>query len=226
MTDEPLANAVTTPVLLTVATDALPLLQEPPVGEHVNVELAPTGIAALPEIAPTVAAGLTVIGKLSDRLPQALLVVVYLIVAAPGNTPVTSPAGETVAAVPEDRLQVPPPDAAVKLTGAPMQTLEGPEIRGSPGAGKTVIAFIARTDAHALATVYTTVSSPADIPVITPVGVTEARLVLLMLQTPPPVGSVIVNMLPGHTATVPPIGPTDGIGPTVTTQVANAAPTV
>jgi hypothetical protein len=163
---------------------------------------------------------------LSARLPHALLVVAYFMVAVPGVMPVTMPVVETVAAVLTDLLHVPPADAAVKVTGAPIQTLAGAVICGSPGAVSTVMALIARTEVHALVIVYMTVSEPADTPVITPVADTVARLVLLMLQAPPVVASDMARVLPGQTVTAPPITLTVGIEPTVTSHVATAEPTV
>lgn len=66
--DVPAVNAVTTPVLETVATAVLLLDQTPPAAVLAKVVVEPTQTAVLPVIAGTTGTAFTVIGKVLEAL--------------------------------------------------------------------------------------------------------------------------------------------------------------
>ena len=106
----PVAIPVTTPVVgFTEATPVLLLLQLPPEGPVLlNVAVALIQTVAAPLTVPAFGSGFTAINCVALLVPQ-LLVTVYVIVAFPGDTPVTAPvAGFTVATEGVTLLQVPP----------------------------------------------------------------------------------------------------------------------
>jgi hypothetical protein len=60
--DEPAVTPVTTPVALTVATAAVPLVQVPPLVASAKVVFAPTHTVRPPVMVPALGAGFTVTG--------------------------------------------------------------------------------------------------------------------------------------------------------------------
>ena len=71
----PAVTPVTTPVLLTVATAVLPLVQMPPEVASVRVVTAPTHTAGVPVMVPATAAGLMVMALVAAAVPQLLVTV-------------------------------------------------------------------------------------------------------------------------------------------------------
>ncbi len=69
----PMPVPVTTPVLPTVATDEVLLLQAPPGTELVSEVVAPKHTDSVPLIEPGLGAGATVIAIVSRAVPQLLL---------------------------------------------------------------------------------------------------------------------------------------------------------
>ena len=119
---------VTTPAVEMVATPVAELLHIPPAtpSESVMVNVWQTG--ALPTIAD--GCGLTVTTAVLLQPPA----MVYVIVAVPADTPVTSPVADTVA-VPV-LLHVPLPVASVSAVVDPAHTLKVPVM--AAGVGFTV----------------------------------------------------------------------------------------
>ena len=63
---------MTTPLLLTVAMEGLPLLHVPPVADEERVAVLPSQMDVVPEIVPAVMAGVTVMETVSVADPQLL----------------------------------------------------------------------------------------------------------------------------------------------------------
>ena len=76
---------------------------------------------------------------------------VYVTVAVPADTPVTSPVVATVALVLE-QLHVPPPAASDKLITESIQTTLVPDMDPADGIGFTVIMVVATMVLHAFET--------------------------------------------------------------------------
>jgi len=137
----PGATPVTTPdIEPTVATDVFELVHMPPAGVAESVVVLPVQIEAPgTPVAPTAitGTGLTVTSIVTKQ-PVARL---YVIVATPGEMPVTTPVPETVAVpgAPDDH--VPPDGLLVRFTVLPTHTVLGPEI--GAGIGSTVITMLA-----------------------------------------------------------------------------------
>jgi hypothetical protein len=85
----PAAMPVTTPLVLTVAIPAAPVLQVPPLAKLLNEVVLPAQIVAVPVIVPASGSGLTVTICVATAVPQ-LFVTVYDIVAVPADIPVTT----------------------------------------------------------------------------------------------------------------------------------------
>ena len=68
------------------------------------------------------------------------------------------------------------------------------------------------------------VADPADTPVTTPVALTEATAVLLLLQVPPEAVSLRAEVRPVQMAAPPVITPAPAAGVTVTGAVVKALP--
>jgi hypothetical protein len=138
--------------------------------------------------------------------------IVYVIVDAPADTPVTTPEAEPTLAKPLLLVHVPPAVPCVNVVLMPTHIFVEPVI--AAGAALTVAIAVARQPA----TVYEIVAVPAAIPVITPVPDTiVATPVVLDVQAPDGVALVNVDVEPAHTVSVPLI--TDGAADTVTTFV-------
>ena len=148
----PAPTAVITPeVGLTVATKLLLLVQVPPaVPLLVKVVSEPAQMVAAPLIVPALASALMVMLAEAAELPQVLLTV-YVMVALPTPTPVTTPVtGSTVAAAVLLLVQVPPPvPLLVNTAVAPWHITAVPLTVPAVGSEPTV------TTADAVATPHT-----------------------------------------------------------------------
>jgi hypothetical protein len=120
----PGATAVTSPALVTVATDGLLLTQVPPLDGD-NPVMPPIHRLFTPTML-TIGIGFTVIAAVgAETHPVAVLENIK--VAVPAEIPVTTPAFETVATLGLVLTQVPPPDG-IKVEVEPSQMLVGPEM--------------------------------------------------------------------------------------------------
>jgi hypothetical protein len=204
---EPDETPVATPAFVTVATVLLLLTQVPPtVG--LKVIVLPThkvgeGVLTI-GIAPTVTEGVV--------LPQPVAVSVNVNVIEPADTPVTSPAFVTVAIAALLLTQVPP---TVGLRVIVLPTHKVGEGVLTTGSGFTVTEDVVLLQPVA-ASVNVNVIEPAETPVATPVFVTVAIVLLLLVQVPPTVGLRVI-VLPTHKVGEGVL--TIGIAPTVTEGV-------
>lgn len=124
----PAATPVTTPVEEpTVAIDPLPLLHVPPAVASVRLDVEPAHASVVPEI-PT-GNGLTVIGVVVIQPVP----IVYVIVALPVATPVTTPPVLTIAVAISLLLHAPPAVASVTLVVKPRHTFPLPVIAAGNG---------------------------------------------------------------------------------------------
>jgi hypothetical protein len=73
ITAVPLVTPVTTPDVLTVATDGLPLLHEPPLSDADKAVVAPAHIVAVPVTTAEEGEGVTVIILVVVAVPQLLV---------------------------------------------------------------------------------------------------------------------------------------------------------
>ena len=115
-------------------------------------------------------------------------VTVYLIVAVPADTPVTSPLLFTVAILVALLLHTPPGVASANWVVPCEHTDWLPVIAATTGALPTVTVLVTWVDPQPV-TVYMIVAVPADTPVTSPLLFTVAILVALLLHTPPAVAS-------------------------------------
>ena len=172
---------------------------------------------------------LTVIDFVALAVPQ-LLVTVYLMVAVPGATPVTTPVPEfTVATAVLLLLQLPPlVPLLVNVVVDPTQTVAAPLTVPAFGSGFTVSALVAVVEHPPLVTVYLTVTVPAVKPVTTRVDVfiLAEPVPFNIDQVPPAVASVKAGVVaPTHTvAAPPPIAATVGKAFTVSDLVTVVVP--
>lgn len=130
----PLANAVTTPAMLTPATGEDGILQVPPGTELLNVIALPGHRGAFPVIGP--GSGFTV--TITDADPQEL---VYKTVAVPAPTALSVPEELIVATEEGATLQAPPVAGLVSKRVPPEQTGVLPVI--GPDTALTVITTVA-----------------------------------------------------------------------------------
>lgn len=186
VTDPPF-NPVTRPALVTEATVGLLLVHVPPVVGD-NVVVAPTQIVLKPVILTTGKA-VTVTGALAAET-QPVLALVYVKVAVPAETPVTTPVLVTVA-TDGALLTHEPPVEGDKVVVLPAQILLDP-VMLAIGIGLTVTTGVA-ADKHPLeALVKVKLTVPAAKPVTTPAFVTLAMEPSLLAQVPPEVGDTPV----------------------------------
>jgi hypothetical protein len=219
----PVEPPVTTPDVLTEATDGAELLHTPPVIELLKAVVAPGHIMSVPVIVPADAVELTVIMRVALAVPQ-LPVTVYDIVVVPDATPVTTPDALTVATDAEEELHTPPPAVLARAVVDPAQTVAVPVMVPAEGAALTVIVCVAVAVPPLPETVYEIVAEPGAIPVTTPVELTEAIPVADELQTPPV--TVLESAIedPAQTTVPPDMVPADtAAAPTVTDVVPVAA---
>ena len=123
-----------------------------------------------------------------------------MIVAVPGATPVTNPAGliVTLALL---LAHDPPATASVNVIVPPTHTAPVPFIR--PGAGLTVTTVVTK---QSEASVYVITEVPAVTAVTIPVDDPIITLPLLLVHTPPPTASVSVTVEDAHSGKLPFIG--------------------
>lgn len=139
----PAATPDTTPVVPTVATEPLLLLQAPPETELLNVIVLPTQTEVGPVIVPGSVDGLTVTFTVALVLPHPF-VTVYEIVVVPVATPLTTPELLTVATDGVTLVHAPPDVLLARVTVAPWQTVVLPVIALTVGKSETVTTFVAR----------------------------------------------------------------------------------
>ena len=100
----------------------------------------------------------------------------------PGDTPLTTPAGEIVAIAILPEFHTPPAWASDKVIVLPRHREDGPVIIPATGRGRMVIIVVT---VHPEPVVYEITAAPAETPVTTPVTVIVAIAVLPELQMPP-----------------------------------------
>ena len=198
----PAATPVTTPAFVTVATDALLLIQVPPLDGESPV-VAPTQILFGP-LMLTVGNALTVMAPVGEET-QPVFKSVNVKVAVPAETPVTTPVLVTVATAGSLLTHV-PPVVGDNVVVNPTQTLPGPVIL-TAGAALTVTAGVGVDVQPVIVFVNVKVAVPAETPVTTPALVTVATDGLLLIQIP----------LVGESVVVPPIQTL--VGPVIFTGV-------
>ena len=186
----PAPTPVTTPPLVTVATDILLLTQVPPVvGDKVVV--LPAQIVLAPTILTTGNA-VTVRAEVGAET-QPVAVFVKVKVAVPAETPVTTPVMETTVATAGLLLvQVPvPPPAGDNMVVLPTQIVLAPAML-TTGVAFTVTGAVAAEAQPDAVAVKVKVTVPPDTPVTTPALVIVAIAGLLLAQVPPEVGETLV----------------------------------
>lgn len=183
----PAETPVTTPALVTVATELLLLVQVPPVeGDKVVVEpiqmvLDPamlTGVRAFTVTAEVVA------------LQLGAIVFVKVKVTVPAVNPVTRPPLVTDATVGSLLVQV-PPTVGVRVVVLPAQIVLEP-VMLTAGRELMVTADVGAETQPVVEFVNVNVTEPADTPVTTPPFVTVARVGSLLTQVPPDAGDKVV----------------------------------
>ena len=184
----PAAMPVTTPVAETVAIVPSDVVQVPPETVDVNVVFEPKQIACVPDNVPATAGAVTVTVLVADTFgqpPEPLTV--YVIVAIPAATPVTTPVAETVAIVPSNVDQVPPACVDEKVVVNPTQIFCIPDNVPATTGAVTVTVLVADTFGQPPKplTVYVIVAVPAATPVTTPVVETVAIVPSDVDQEPP-----------------------------------------
>jgi hypothetical protein len=127
----------TVPVVLTVAMDALLLLQVPPLVASVKMRVEPLFKPLLPEIADTVGVAFTVIVLVTYAV-QPPEPTVYVIIADPAFTPVTNPVAGLTVAFALLLVHTPPAVLLVSRMVLPVQTFELPAIGPTFNGGYTV----------------------------------------------------------------------------------------
>lgn len=213
---EPAETPVTTPALVTVATAGLLLTQVPPVvGDKALV--APMQMLLEPVILTTGIALMVTVPVGADTQPVAVWVKVK--VAVPAETPVTTPAFETVA-TPGLLLTQVPPVVGDKVVVAATQMLLAP-VMLTVGSALTVTGKVGTDTQPVMELVKVKVTEPADKPVTFPLFVTVATAGLLLTQVPPVVGDKVVFAL--TQIVLEPVMLTAGIAFTVTGSVGTDA---
>jgi hypothetical protein len=147
---EPAATPVTTPELLTVATEVLEVVHAPPASpfEVIDVVL-PTHTLAVPLNVPASGPVVTVMESVarSDPEQEPDPLTVYEIVAEPTETPVTTPEALTVAMEVFDEVHAPPASPFdVMVVVFPTHTLAVPLNVPASGPAVTVMESVARSD--------------------------------------------------------------------------------
>jgi hypothetical protein len=141
---EPDATPVTSPVMeFTVATAASSLVHTPPDVVLVKIVVDPTHALFVPPMAASVGNALTFTVACALET-QLLVVTVYVIVAVPAATPVTTPVLEfTVATDALDDVQTPFAVALVKVVVEPAHTSVVPLIAATTGIALIVTVVLA-----------------------------------------------------------------------------------
>jgi hypothetical protein len=171
---DPVDTLVTNPAFVTVATALLLLIHVPPEG----------GLKVMVDPKQSVADGTLTVGCciVTDAvvLLQPVAVSVNVNVTVPANTPVTKPAFVTVATVLSLLTQVPPVDG-VKFMVAPTHNV----VDGALTVGCCIVTEAVVLLHPVVPSVKVKVAVPADTPVTTPVFVTVASVLSLLIQVPP-----------------------------------------
>ena len=129
---------VTAPSGSTVAMAVLLLLHTPSGVVSDNNDDKPEQVIAVPVMALTVGTGLTVTAKVAVAVPQILLMP-YMMTAAPGATPVTLPEASTDAIVASLLLHVPRAVVSPNAHVAPAHIADVPVMAVTAAKGLTVI---------------------------------------------------------------------------------------
>jgi hypothetical protein len=137
----PALTPVTTPAPLTVATDVLLLAHDvvPPDAVSTRVMTPPEQVVVLPLMKPAYGAASTLMLCVAVALPQ-LLVTVYVMVAVPADTAVTTPVDDTEAMEGLLLLHAPAPDVSVSVPVVPAHSDAVPLMTPAAGAGLMVMA--------------------------------------------------------------------------------------
>jgi hypothetical protein len=200
------------PEELIVATDVVPLLHVPPGIGSVKVVHSPMHTAVPPLIGPM---GFTVTVLVTEQVPIAYVIIVEPPVGPDG---VTTPVEEIVATAGLPLVHTPPVGVLDKASVVLAHTVDEPAI--AVGAGATVTLMFA---AQPVPSVYVMPVMPAATPHTRPeVGLAVAIAVLLLLQVPPGVMSVMVVQVPTHSWLAPII--LAGMGLKVTAFVTEQVP--
>ena len=126
--------------------------------------------------------------------------------AAPVETPVTTPDAETVALEVGELLHEPPVPVLLSVTVEPVQTIELPEIVPALGGLLTVTLVVTVVAPQVFVLVQLMVTEPALTPFTTADAYMVATAVLPDVHVPPPIVSPKVRWLPTHTLVVPVMG--------------------
>jgi hypothetical protein len=130
----PAATPVTTPVEASTVATALDDDQTPPAVALVNVVAEPAHTSVVPLIAATTGRALTVTACVTKLVQPFAFVMVYVIVAVPAETPLTTPVeASTVAVAVLDDVQTPPAGVLASVVVAPAHTLVVPVIAVTTG---------------------------------------------------------------------------------------------
>ena len=186
----------------TMAMLVLPLLHTPPGVASYSVSSSDAQVGFSPMIA--LGAGLIVTVVLVTQ-PDRL---VYVILATPVVTPVTTPVEPTTLAIYVCALyHLPPVLASCKVVVVPGHACVVPVI-----AGGSAITLTESETKQPAGMVYVMAVLPAAMPVITPdVDMTVPMAGVLLVQVPPAGKLAYVVVLPIHTLSVPTIGVGDAI---------------
>ena len=136
----PAVTPVTNPLLFTVATAGVALVQTPPEVALDNCVVLPIQAVNDPVIAFTTGKALMVTVAVCEAVQPFALVTVYVITEVPEVTPVTIPVvGSMVATAGVALLQAPPVGLPVNVVVLPTQAVSVPLMVGTVGKALTVI---------------------------------------------------------------------------------------
>ena len=185
------------------ATVVLLLVQVPPGAASLSPVTDPIQILVFPAIGPGAPVTATVAVE-----KQPVVNTLYVIMAMPTDTPVTTPEGDIVATVVVLLLQIPPPVEQLNAEVVAMHNPVAPVMAAGDVFTVTAVVIL-----HPVDNIYVIVAVPADIPLTMPVvRATAATDVLLLVQVPPP-ASLSAVVVPEQSFVTPEINP--GVGSTV-----------
>jgi hypothetical protein len=213
----PADTPVTSPVVSFTVAFALLLVHLPPVVVFVSVIFEPMHTALEPDMTATVDKAFTVILFVTLALQLFEFVTVYVIVAEPADTPVTSPVVSSTVAFALLLVHLPPVVVFVSVIFEPTHTAIEPDILATVGKAFTVMLLVTLAlQLFEFVTVYVIVAEPVDTPVTSPVVSFTVALALLLVHLPPVVVFVSVIFEPAHAALEPDMLATVGNAFTVT----------
>ena len=232
MTAVPAATPFTTPVeAFTVAIPVALLDQLPPDTVEVNVVVPPTQIPCVPLRVPADAGAVTVTDLVAVAFAQPPVpFLVYVMIAVPAVTPLTTPVEAFTVAIPVALLDQLPPDTVevnvvVPPTQIPCVPLRVPADAGAVTVTDLVAVAFAQPPVPFL--VYVMIAVPAVTPLTTPVeAFTVAIPVALLDQLPPDTVEVNVVVPPIQIPCVPLMVPADAGLVTVMVPLAVPVPPV